>query len=54
LTGGMAHSEQLVAEITKYISYLGDVRVVPGEFEMEALAAAGVRYINGEEKLKKY
>ncbi|MEA2030853.1 MAG: butyrate kinase [candidate division Zixibacteria bacterium] len=54
LTGGMAKSEQLVAEITKYISYLGDIRVVPGEFEMEALAAAGVRYINDKEELKIY
>jgi butyrate kinase len=30
------------------------VVVVSGEFEMEALAAAGVRYLNGEEQLKPY
>ncbi|MBU8933030.1 MAG: butyrate kinase [candidate division Zixibacteria bacterium] len=54
LTGGMANSKQLIAEITKYISYLGDIRVVPGEFEMEALAAAGMRYLGGEEELKVY
>ncbi|MBD3402537.1 butyrate kinase [candidate division GN15 bacterium] len=54
LTGGMAHSARLVAEIRKYIDYLGAVTVVPGEFEMEALAAAGVRYLNGEEQLKTY
>ena len=54
LTGGMANSKRLVDEIKKYVSFLGNVRVVPGEFEMEALAAAGVRFLNGEEKLKRY
>ena len=54
LTGGMAHSERLVSEILKYISFLGKVVVVPGEFEMEALASAGLRFLKGEEKLKEY
>lgn len=54
LTGGMAYSKRLVDEITKYISFLGKVVVVPGELEMEALASAGVRFLNGEEKLKEY
>lgn len=54
LTGGMAHSERLVAEIKKYAAFLGDVIVVPGELEMEALAAAGVRFLSGTEELKEY
>ena len=54
LTGGMANSERLTAEIKKYVSFLGKVTVVPGEFEMAALAAAGVRFLNGQEKLKIY
>ncbi len=54
LTGGMANSKRLTAEISKYVSFLGKVNVVPGEFEMEALAAAGVRFLNGQEKLKTY
>ncbi|MCK4302363.1 MAG: butyrate kinase [candidate division Zixibacteria bacterium] len=54
LTGGMAHSRLLVDEIRKYVTFLGKVVVVPGEFEMEALAAAGVRFLSGEENLKKY
>ncbi|HWR82384.1 MAG TPA: butyrate kinase [Candidatus Deferrimicrobium sp.] len=54
LTGGMAHSERLVGEIRKHISFLGTISVVPGEFEMEALAAAGLRYLKGEEQLKSY
>lgn len=54
LTGGMANSQRLVAQIKKYVSFLGAVRVVPGEFEMEALAAAGMRVLSGQEKLKVY
>ncbi|MGD8923190.1 MAG: butyrate kinase, partial [Candidatus Zixiibacteriota bacterium] len=54
LTGGMANSQRLVSEIKKYVAFLGEVTVVPGEFEMEALAAAGVRYLSGQEKLKTY
>lgn len=54
LTGGMAYSERLVSEITRYVSFLGKVTVVPGEFEMEALATAGMRFLKGEEKLKEY
>ncbi len=54
LTGGMAKSDRLVQEISKYINFLGKIIVVGGEFEMEALAAAGMRFINGQEKLKEY
>jgi butyrate kinase len=54
LTGGMAHSKRLVEEISGYVSFLGKISVVPGEFEMEALAAAGVRFLEGKEKLKVY
>jgi butyrate kinase len=54
LTGGMAHSKRLVDAISKHVDWMKQVIVVPGEFEMEALAAAGVRYLNGDEQLKKY
>jgi butyrate kinase len=54
LTGGMAHSTMLVDKIRQYTSFLGTVMVVPGEFEMEALAAAGMRFLCGEEELKDY
>jgi len=54
LTGGMAHSKRLVDQIYQYIGWMKQVIVVPGEFEMEALAAAGVRFLNGEEALKIY
>jgi butyrate kinase len=54
LTGGMANSTRLTDEITQYVAYIKPVIVVPGEFEMEALAAAGVRYLTGEEELREY
>jgi butyrate kinase len=54
LTGGMANSKRLVAKIREHVDFLGRVAVNPGEFEMEALAAAGVRFLNGEEQLKDY
>jgi butyrate kinase len=54
LTGGMAHSQRLVEEIGRRVDWMKPVRVVPGEFEMDALAAAGIRFLNGEEKLKTY
>jgi len=54
LTGGMANSKRLVDAIASRVTWMKRVIVAPGEFEMEALAAAGVRYLDGEEQLKKY
>ena len=54
LTGGMANSERLTREISHYVEFIKPVIVVPGEFEMEALAAAGVRYLTEEEQLQEY
>lgn len=54
LTGGMAHSRRLTDRITQRVAWMKEVVVVPGEFEMEALAAAGCRYLSGEEQLKTY
>lgn len=54
LTGGMAHSKRLCEEVQRYAGFLGPFRIVAGEFEMEALAAAGVRFLSGREQLKDY
>lgn len=54
LTGGMANSERLVETLKNYISFLGTIIIVPGQFEMEALAAGALRVLNGEETPKKY
>jgi len=52
-TGGMADSGLMIDEISKHISFLGEITVVAGELEKEALAAAGVRSLTGDEKLKR-
>lgn len=54
LTGGMANSERLVNKLKSFISFLGKVIVVPGQFEMEALAAGTLRALKGEETPKDY
>ncbi len=54
LTGGMTHSDQLVGEINEYVRKLGQVKVYPGEFEMEALAEGAIRVLQGEEDVVEY
>ncbi|KUO78697.1 MAG: butyrate kinase [Desulfosporosinus sp. BRH_c37] len=54
LTGGLAHSEYITREITRRISFISSVLVVPGEEEMEALALGALRVLNGEEKALTY
>lgn len=54
LTGGIAYSELVTKEVTKRVSYLGPVEIVPGEMEMEALALGALRVLNREETAKTY
>ena len=54
LTGGMSHSKYLVNFLTEYLSWIADIVVMPGEFEMEALAAGALRVMKGEEEAKEY
>lgn len=50
LTGGMAHSEYLTSEMKKRLSYIAPVEIIPGTFEMDALAKGIYRVITGQEK----
>ncbi|WP_303868461.1 butyrate kinase [Acetobacterium wieringae] len=50
LTGGMAYSEKLTMMIKEYIAFLGPVKCLPGENEMEALALGGLRLLRREEE----
>ncbi|MFA5179892.1 MAG: butyrate kinase [Syntrophales bacterium] len=54
LTGGIAHSEVLTGLIASRVRFLAPVAVYPGEDEMAALAAGGLRVLEGEEGIKKY
>jgi len=52
LTGGLAHSRFLVEKTKEYIGWIAPVAVLPGEFEMEALALGGLRILRGEEGVR--
>ena len=54
LTGGIAYSDYITSEITKRISFVGEVKRYPGENELEALAMGALRVLRGEEETKIY
>ncbi len=54
LTGGLAYSEYIVGNLRGKIEFLGEVFVVPGEEELEALAEGALRVLNGEEAKREY
>ena len=54
LTGGIARDEYVVSSLKDYVSYLGEVVVMPGEKEMEALANGALRVLRGEEEALEY
>ncbi|NLY09451.1 MAG: butyrate kinase [Tissierellia bacterium] len=54
ITGGMSHSKRLVEAIRERVEFLAPVFVVPGELEMEALAAGALRVLSGVEDVKEY
>ena len=54
LTGGISNSGYLTGVIGEYIDWIAEVVVLPGEFELEALAAGAVRVMSGEEQAKIY
>jgi butyrate kinase len=55
LTGGLAFDNTyLVPWIKEAISFIGPVEVMPGEGEMTALCAGGLRVLRGEEIAKDY
>lgn len=54
LTGGIARSKYVVDQITDMTKYIASIAVMPGEFEMEALAAGALRVLRGEEIVLEY
>ncbi len=49
ITGGMARSERLVADIAARVAWIAPITAWPGEAEMEALAEGAARVLRGEE-----
>ncbi|MFA6304195.1 MAG: butyrate kinase [Patescibacteria group bacterium] len=49
ITGGLAHSHDVIQTLRPYIEHLGPIIVYPGEGELEALAAGAFRVLDGVE-----
>lgn len=54
LTGGVAHSELFTGWVRERVEFIAPVTVLPGEQEMEALAAGGRRVLAGQEPVHPY
>ncbi len=53
VTGGMAHSEHVVARLRRYVEWIAPVNVYPGEDELRALADGVFRVLDGEEEARR-
>lgn len=54
LTGGMAHNDEIVSQISARVGFLAEVVVIPGEREMVSLAAAALGALRGEREVRAY
>ncbi|NKF07787.1 butyrate kinase [Clostridium gasigenes] len=54
ITGGIAYSEKVIADIKKRVGFISKIVVYPGEDELLALAQGAIRVISGEEEAKIY
>ncbi|MEL7564175.1 MAG: butyrate kinase [Dehalobacterium sp.] len=54
LTGSIAYSEMLTGWIKERVQFIASVEIVPGEHELEALAAGALRVVKGEETAHQY
>jgi len=54
VTGGLANSEHLIKDVEKYIGWLAPMVIMPGEFEIEALALGGLRILRNQEGVNEF
>ncbi len=54
VTGGLAHSKLFTDMLIPRVEWIAPVEVMAGEFEMEALAAGGLRVLRGEEQAHEF
>ncbi|MCS1350805.1 butyrate kinase [Mechercharimyces sp. CAU 1602] len=54
LTGGLAYGKEYCGWIEERVSWIADVRVVPGENEMQALTEGALRVLRGQEEAATY
>ena len=54
LTGGVSNNKYFTDTLSQYVDWIAEVIVMPGEFELEALASGALRAMRGEEEVKIY
>lgn len=54
LTGGMAYNKKLINVIEEMVNFIAPIKIIPGEYEMLALAQGAIRALKGEERVKIY
>jgi butyrate kinase len=54
LTGGIAYSGQIVADVSERVAFIAPIMVLPGEEELPALAEGALRVLRGQEAAKIY
>ena len=54
ITGGISYSKYVTSVIEDYVNWIAEVRIIPGEKEMEALNQGVLRVLNGNEQVKNY
>jgi butyrate kinase len=54
LTGGMAHSKKLVANLRSHVYWIAPLHVYAGEDELQALAEGALRVLRGEEAVHEF
>jgi len=54
ISGGIAYDKMFIGWITERVEFISEVKVYPGEMEMEALAYGGLRVLRGVEEAKTY
>jgi len=53
LTGGMAYSQRVIAELKARLGWITGIHVYPGEDELQALAEGVFRVLDGEERARR-
>jgi butyrate kinase len=54
ITGGMAHSEKLIASLLPAVSWIAPVKIYPGEDELRAMSEGAMRVLRHEELAREY
>ena len=54
ITGGMAHSKKLVANLRSCIYWIAPLHIYPGEDELQALVEGALRVLRGEEQPREF